>query len=140
MATDADKRLMAARTIPLLMRDPVFIKQRMQVADRSKYAVVALNTDLYWDVIEKTRRYPGWVIVFVFTPPPSDSATGEARTDIREVLPRQAQSDDPPPDQTMTVGEAFAMLAAAERDGVDLLARDNDFARSLARQHSVSVG
>jgi hypothetical protein len=116
---DSD-RLMAQRMVAMLFKDPTFIRQRMAIPDRAEHAIVALPTDLYWDVVEKARRYPGWVIVFVVYTPPS--GTGEARVDIREFLPRQAQPGDIEPDRTMTVAKAFDMLRQAEAAGLDLQA------------------
>jgi hypothetical protein len=116
--TDTE-RLMAQRMVAMLFKDPTFIRQRMAITDHAEHAIVALPTDPYWDVVEKTRRHPGWVIVFVAHVP--SGGTGEGRVDIREFLPRQAQPGDIEPDSTMTVGKAFEMLHQAEAAGIDVL-------------------
>lgn len=111
---------MAQRMVAMLFKDPTFVRQRMAIPDRAEHAVVALPSDPYWEVVEKTRRHPGWVIVFVAHVPPG--GTGEGRVDIREFLPRQARPGDIEPDRTMTVARAFDMLRQAEADGIDLQA------------------
>jgi hypothetical protein len=126
---------MAQRMVAMLFKDPAFVRQRMAIPDRAEHAIVALPTDPYWDVVEKTRRHPGWVIVFVVHVPPG--GTGEGRVDIREFLPRQAQPGDIEPDRTMTVAKAFDMLRQAEAAGIDLLAL-REFA-PFAQQRPVVV-
>lgn len=123
---------MALRMLPMLFKDRQFAHERAEKPDRADYAVVCLPTDKYWDVVEKTRRYPGWVIVFVLTPPPG--GTGTANVDIREFLPRQAQPGDVTPDLDLTIGQAMKMFEQAEAMGIDLLARDKRVAGSFARQ------
>ncbi len=60
---------MALRMLPMLFKSHQFAQERAEKKDRPEYAVVCLPTDKWDDVFEKTRRYPGWVIVFVVTPP-----------------------------------------------------------------------
>lgn len=133
MPEDQD-RLIALRMLPMLFKSRQFVLERSQKPDPAKYAVICLPTDPYWDVVEKTRRYPGWVIVFVVTPPPGGN--GEANVDIREFLPRQAQPDDVPGNPDMTIGEAMKLFQQADAMGVDLLERDPSFAGSFARQRA----
>jgi hypothetical protein len=125
-------RLIALRMLPMLFKSQRFAQERAEKPDRAEHAVVCLPTDKYWDVVEKTRRYPGWVIVFVVTPPPG--GTGTANVDIREFLPRQAQAGDAEPNTDLTIGQAMKMFQQAEAMGVDLLARDKRVAGSFARQ------
>lgn len=127
---------MALRMLPMLFKDRQFTSQRAEKPDRAEYAVVCLPTDRYWDVVEKTRRYPGWVIVFVVTPPPGGEGT--VNVDIREFLPRQAQPGDVSPDIELTIGEAMEMFQQAEARGIDLLARDKRVAGSFASQRSAA--
>jgi hypothetical protein len=127
-------RLIALRMVPMLLKSEQFARERAEKSDRAEYAVVCLSKDKYWDVVEKTRRYPGWVIVFSVTPPPSGN--GEANVDIREFLPRQAQQGDVTPDIDLTIGQAIQMLQQAEAKGIDLLARDPNFAGSFTRQRA----
>lgn len=134
MPSDTE-RLMAQRMVAMLFKDPTFVAQRKAIPDRAEHAIVALPSDPYWEVVEKTRRQPGWVIVFVAHIPPG--GTGEGRVDIREFLPRQAQPGDSEPDRTLTVAKAFDMLRQAEADGVDLLTL-REFA-SFAQQRPVVV-
>ncbi len=131
MPEDED-RLIALRMLPMLFKDRQFALERAQKSDRAEYAVVCLPTDKYWDVVEKTRRYHGWVIVFVVTPPPGGNGT--ANVDIREFLPRQAQPGDAAPNTDLTIGQALKMFQQAEATGIDLLARDKRVAGSFARQ------
>ncbi|MGO9154604.1 hypothetical protein [Mycobacterium sp.] len=131
MAEDED-RLMALRMLPMLLKDQQFASERAQKPDRAEYAVVCLPNDKYWDIVQKTRRYPGWVIVFVVTPPPGGNGT--ANVDIREFFPRQAQPGDSEPNTDLTIGQAMQMFKQAEAAGVDLLARDRRVAGSFARQ------
>lgn len=112
------ERLQAQRMVAMMFKDPGFVEQRKALPDRAEHAVVALPDDPYWEVVEKTRRHPGWVIVFVAHVPPG--GTGEGRVDIREFLPRQARPDDIELDRTMTVATAFDMLRQAEAAGIDL--------------------
>jgi hypothetical protein len=133
--TDKD-RLIAQRMVAMLFKSPTFVRERMATSDRAEHAIVCLPTDPYWEVVEKSRRYPGWVIVFVVYPPPG--GTGQARVDIREFLPRQAQAGDIEPDREMTVGKAFDMLKQADAMGVDLLARNPEFG-PFVRQRRVLV-
>jgi hypothetical protein len=133
-----EARLMALRMVPMMFKQPHFALERMQKRDAAKYAVVCLPTDRFSDVVEKTRRYPGWVIVFVVHAPPSGN--GEARIDIREFLPRQPQPGDVEPDMNLTIGEAMEMFARADAAGIDLLQRNPEFAGSFKRQRSVPVG
>lgn len=133
------ERLIALRMVPMLMKSQQFASERAQKRDVAKYAVVSLSTDRFWDVVEQTRRYPGWVIVFSVTPPPGGN--GEANVDIREFLPRQTQPGDVDHDPDLTIGAALQMFARAEASGVDLLERDPAFAGSFARQRpAVPVG
>lgn len=111
---------MAQRMVAMLFKDPTFVQQRRAIPDRAEHAIVALPSDPYWEVVEKTRRHPGWVIVFVAYVLPG--GTGEGRVDIREFLPRQAQLSDIEPDRTMTVARAFDMLRQAEAAGIELAA------------------
>ncbi|GJP27675.1 hypothetical protein NJB18091_04260 [Mycobacterium marinum] len=129
---ESEDRLIALRMLPMLFKDQQFASERAGKRDRAEHAVVCLPTDKYWDVVERTRRYPGWVIVFVVTPPPG--GTGTANVDIREFLPRQAQPGDVEPDIELTIGQAMRMFQQAEAMGVDLLARDTRVAGSFARQ------
>jgi hypothetical protein len=122
--------------VAMLFKSPKFIRQRMETADRAEYAIVCLPTDPYWEVVEKARRYPGWVIVFVVYAPPG--GTGEAQVDIREFLPRQAEPGDIEHDPKMTVGAAFDMLSQAEAVGIDVLKRNPEFA-PFAKQRRVLV-
>jgi hypothetical protein len=133
--TDKD-RLIAQRMVAMLFKSPKFIRQRMENADRAEYAIVCLPTDPYWEVVEKARRYPGWVIVFVVYAPPS--GTGEAQVDIREFLPRQAETGDIEHNPEMTVGTAFDMLSRAEAMGIDVFKRNREFA-PFAQQRRVLV-
>jgi len=114
------QRLTAQRMVAMLFKDPTFVQQRRAIPDRAEHAIVALPNDPYWEVVEKTRRHPGWVIVFVAHVPPG--GTGEVRVDIREFLPRQARPGDIEPDRTMTVARAFEILRQAEAAGIDLAA------------------
>jgi hypothetical protein len=129
-----EDRLIALRMVPMLFKSQQFIRERQEKPDGAKYAVVALSTDSYWDVVDKTRRYPGWVIVLSVTPPPGGN--GEANVDIREFLPRQAQSDDAERDPEVTIGQALAMFQRAEELGIDLQAREPSIAGAFARQRS----
>lgn len=134
MPTDVE-RLMAQRMVAMMFKDPAFVRQRSAFPDRAEHAVVALPSDPYWEVVEKTRRHPGWVIVFVAHLPPG--GTGEGRVDIREFLPRQGRPGDIEPDSTMTVARAFDMLRQAEAAGIDL-ATLREFA-PFERQRTVVV-
>lgn len=133
-----EARLMALRVVPMLFKDPQFIRERQEKADPAEYMVVALSTDSYWDVVEQTRRYPGWVIVLSVTPPPGGQ--GDANIDIREFLPRQAQSDDIPGDPDLTIGQAMHMFQQAEALGIDLVAEAPSVAGAFARQRAAVVG
>lgn len=135
MPTD-ENRLMAQRAVAMMFKDPTFMRQRMALEDRAEHAIVCLPTDPYWEVVEESRRYPGWVIVFVVYPPPG--GTGTARVEIREFLPRQAQHGDVEPDREMTVETAFEMLQKAEVMGIDLLRVRREFA-PFAQQRRVLV-
>ena len=90
-----EDRLVALRMLPMLLKDQQFVSERAQRPDRAEHAIVCLPTDKFWDVVEKTRRYPGWVIVFVVTAP--RGGTGTANLYIREFLPRPAQPGDVAP-------------------------------------------
>lgn len=131
MPEDQD-RLVALRMLPKLFKDQQFAYERAQRPDRAEHAVVCLPADRYWDVVEETRRYPGWVIVFVVTPPPAGNGT--AHVDIREFFPRQAQPGDAEHSSDLTIGKAMQMFREAEATGIDLLKRDSRFAGSFARQ------
>lgn len=133
MPEDQD-RVTALRMLPALFKSQRFAQERAEKPDRAEYAVVCLPTDKYWDVVEKTRRYPGWVIVFVVTLTPDGTDQTHVNIDIREFLPRQAQPGDAEPDTDLTIGQAMRMFAQAEARGVDLLARDKRLAGSFARQ------
>jgi hypothetical protein len=133
--TDAEMRRMAMRTLPTLFTNPNFIQQRRAYENAATSGVVALSTDLYWDVVEKTRRFAGWVVVFVADLPPS--GTGRGGVQIREFLPRQEESGDPRTTPNMTIGEAFALLERAERAGIDIFKERNDISKSFAAQHPV---
>ncbi|XTP37171.1 hypothetical protein ACORG1_13530 [Mycobacterium sp. TJFP1] len=133
-----EERLQALRIVPMLFKSEQFIRERADRPDRAEYAVVALSTDSYWDVVDQTRRYPGWVIVLSVTPPPGGS--GEANIDIREFLPRQAQPDDAAGDPDLTIGQAMEMFKYAEQMGIDLHQEAPSVAGAFARQRPSPVG
>jgi hypothetical protein len=138
VADDDDARLrrIAQMAVPVALKDPRVLVQRMKHGDRSNHAVVCLSSDKYEDVFNEARRYPGWVLIVMYAPSPP----GVPHINIRlhDVYLRRGD-DVPPLDPGITIGEVLEIVAEAEASGEDLWASDNVVSQTISRQHALIV-
>ncbi|WP_280186584.1 MULTISPECIES: hypothetical protein [Nocardia] len=119
MTREEDLRF--ARALPLhLLGDPAYLAT-FDADDAPEFSVICLAADSMSSLLERARKYPGWVEVIVHYGS-KPAGPGQSTIDVvtRQILPKQFDLGNKDLHDQVTVGQAFDALRAMELRGVDV--------------------